>query len=102
MPDRHLNLATLERFVASDLDSQAMNAVGRHLFTCASCRARLRADISGGAEVLQRLRRKGWEQAEAPADYDDIFERLQLSTLDRIQKAEEERARAPKLFSESL
>jgi tetratricopeptide (TPR) repeat protein len=99
MSARHLNLVTLERFAESDLDSEGMIEAGRHLSTCAPCRARLRGEVTGGAEILARLARKGWPEEESD-DYDQIFERLQQKALERIEKLEEERELAPRLAEE--
>jgi tetratricopeptide (TPR) repeat protein len=101
MSARHLNLITLERFAASDLDPAEMIAAGRHLSTCASCRARLRGDVEGGAAVLRRLAHKGWPEEE-PGDYEQVFERLQLATQERISQVENEREIAPRLAEELL
>src|SRR5690349_3199261 len=101
MPARHLNLVTLERFAASDLDPEQMIEAGRHLSTCAPCRSRLKGEVLGGAEILERLARKGWPEEE-PADYDPVFDRLQASALERILRVQEERDLSPRLAEELL
>jgi tetratricopeptide (TPR) repeat protein len=99
MSAKHLNLSTLERFAESDLDPEGMIDAGRHLSTCAPCRARLRGEVRGGAEVLSRLARKGWPE-EVPTDYEEVFERLQAKALERIQQVQAERDLAPRLAEE--
>ena len=99
MQARHLKLVTLERFAASELDSQAMNEARRHLSTCESCRSRLRGEVIGGREVLERLAFRSWP-AEAPSDYEKVFERLEETTLERLQSVQEERLLAPRRAEE--
>src|SRR3954468_6414612 len=101
MPARHLNLVTLERFAASDLDPGEMIEAGRHLSICAPCRSRLKEEVQGGMAILERLARKGWPAEEA-TDYDRIFERLQAATLGRVQRVQEERSLCPQLADELL
>jgi tetratricopeptide (TPR) repeat protein len=101
MPATHLTLVTLERFAASDLDPQGMVEAGRHLSSCTSCRERLRGEVDGGSAVLARLARKGWPE-DQPSDYDEVFERLQIKAMERIQKVEVEREIAPRLADELL
>jgi len=101
MPTSHLNLVTLERFAASALDPQEMIEAGRHLSTCAPCRSRLKGEVRGGVEILERLARKGWP-AEETADYDQVFERLQASALERMLRVQEERELSPQRTEELL
>ncbi|HZF11585.1 MAG TPA: hypothetical protein VFE33_22580 [Thermoanaerobaculia bacterium] len=102
MPANHLNLVTLERFAASDLDPQEMIEAGRHLSMCAPCRSRLKGEVRGGTEILERLARKGWPEEEAAAEYDQVFERLQASALERMLRVQEERDLSPRLTEELL
>src|SRR5436305_770631 len=101
MSASHLNLVTLELFAASDLEPQEMIEAGRHLSTCAPCRSRLKGEVQGGVEILERLARKGWPAEEA-ADYDQVFERLQASALERMLRVQEERDLSPQLTEELL
>jgi tetratricopeptide (TPR) repeat protein len=99
MQARHLDLVTLERFAISDLAAEEMVEAGRHLSACANCRSRLRGEVVGGMEVLERLSRKGWP-TEEPTEYEQVFERLQQSALERIQCVQDERVVAPRLAEE--
>lgn len=99
MPMRHLDLLTLERFVASRLDRDRMIEAGRHLFACATCRTRLNGEVLGGAEILRRLRSK-WPGGNDTAQYEKILERAQVRAAERICLARREQAHAEALADE--
>lgn len=98
MPARHLDLPTLERFVATRLDRERMIEAGRHLYVCKACRTRLSHEVLGGAELLQRLQRK-WPGSDED-QYDTMFERVQAKASERAHAARREQVSAAALANE--
>lgn len=98
MSSRHPNLGTLERFAAVDLAIGAMLETGRHVVTCTSCRTRLREEIAGGREMLERL--SDWLPGPADDDYDQVFARIETAAPAHLLRVHEERRRAHELLTE--
>ena len=98
MPARHLDLPTLELFATSRLDRSRMIEAGRHLFACERCRTRLGREVTGGAELVQRLSSK-WPDSRAEK-YEGVFERIQVQVARRILIAQQEQVLANALADE--
>src|SRR5262249_14560140 len=100
MPAKHLSRGTLERFAATNLTPERMIEAGRHLSVCIHCRRQLKTEVRGGAEILERLVRKGWPTEESIANYEQVFEHLQVGAFERILRIRAERDLALRLAEE--
>jgi tetratricopeptide (TPR) repeat protein len=101
MPMRHLELWVLESFAVARLRPEEMIRVGRHLSTCSACRRRLRREVRNGGAILQRLHLED-QRGSTLAEYDDLFERISVKTLDRFQHLQKDRSSVPQLLQEIL
>lgn len=99
MPVRHLDLLLLEKFAAARLRPEEMIQAGRHLSSCFVCRTRLRRGIQNGEQLLKRLRLDD-QQAPSTAEYEDLFERLSVSTAQRVLRIQHEKSHVPELLAE--
>jgi tetratricopeptide (TPR) repeat protein len=101
MPMRHFELWILKSFAGARLRPDEMIRVGRHLSTCSVCRQKLRHDVPNGVEILRRLHLE--EQGIATlTEYEDLFERLSVRTLDRFQRLKKDRSSVPHLLQDLL
>lgn len=95
----HLDRPALELLAAGQLDPEAVLRAKSHLFVCKQCQILLRREVPEGDEILECIVDG---DAAKSCDYDEAFDRLEITANEQCKRILSEQGAAPALAEELL